>query len=121
MDARRLLLVEDDAALRTMLAWELDDRGFRVSAAGDCAGALRLAARQGFDGALLDYHLPDGTAVELTRALRGLFPGLAVVVVSADCTETTASSALEAGADRFFRKPAPLAPIAEVFWRGAVR
>ena len=64
-----LLLLEDDEALRQMLAWELDELGYRVFAVGDCRAAREAVAARNFDLALFDIELPDGDGAELAGEL----------------------------------------------------
>jgi DNA-binding response OmpR family regulator len=77
-----LLIVEDDQALRQMLAWELSDLGYRVCATGSCRGARSAAAAIGFRLAVLDIDLPDGDGRRLAAELARATPGLRVVLVS---------------------------------------
>jgi DNA-binding response OmpR family regulator len=77
-----LLIVEDDEALRQMLAWELSELGYRVCATGSCREALSAAAAIGFRLAVLDIDLPDGDGCSLAADLVRTSPGLRVVLVS---------------------------------------
>jgi DNA-binding response OmpR family regulator len=54
----RLLLVDDDALLRRSLAFNLEQAGYRVSAAGNAEDALAIASREPPDLVLLDIGLP---------------------------------------------------------------
>ncbi|MEA3642415.1 MAG: response regulator [Lamprobacter sp.] len=80
--AMPLLLVEDNAPLRQMLSWELSDLGYQIHAAGDCAEARALIARQPMRGALIDIRLPDGDGRELAAELAARAPGLTIVLMS---------------------------------------
>jgi DNA-binding response OmpR family regulator len=77
-----LLIVEDDQALRQMLAWELSDLGYRVCATGSCREARSAAAAIGFRLAVLDIDLPDGDGCRLAAELVRTSAGLNVVLVS---------------------------------------
>jgi DNA-binding response OmpR family regulator len=77
-----LLLVEDDDALRQMLAWELAELGYLVHPAGDCREARDAVAERAFDVALLDVGLPDGDGAELAAELIQRSPELRVVLCS---------------------------------------
>lgn len=79
-----LLLVEDDAALRQMLSWELADLGYQIGAADGSAEAHRLADQRAFRFALIDVRLPDGDSRDLAAELRARLPGLRVVLMSGD-------------------------------------
>jgi DNA-binding NtrC family response regulator len=113
--SRRLLIVDDDEALRRMLGWELEDLGYEVSLAGDCREGLALASRRRFDLALLDYRLPDGSGIELMESLRTLSPGLPVVLCSGLAGSDTQARALREGAASFLTKPASAALLDRAF------
>lgn len=111
----RLLIVEDDAALRQMLTWELSDLGYQVVATGSCREAQGLAAAHSFDLALLDYQLPDGDGFVLLQALHRQHPQLPAVLCSAlGCPEPVAR-AQQAGALQFVPKPASVALLHQLF------
>jgi CheY-like chemotaxis protein len=76
-----ILLVEDDPDVRPLLEHILAaEGGYRVSAVGSAASALRLLANQPFDLVLTDVHLPDGSG--LVVADDGLRRGMAVLVLT---------------------------------------
>jgi CheY-like chemotaxis protein len=107
----RVLIVEDDAAIATILAMLLGMLGFDTATAGDGAQALRvLAGGLRPDALLLDIRLPscgpDGVA--LARMVRARPDGarIAVLLMTAESYDEDATL-LEAGADAFIRKPVP--------------
>lgn len=65
----RILIVEDNEALREMFRDLLSRRGFDVTVASTCAGACALAIDELFDAVLADFDLPDGSGLELCRIL----------------------------------------------------
>lgn len=79
---RHLLIAEDDAPLRQMMAWEFQDLGYRVTVSGCCSDTLALSRRACFDVALLDYNLPDGFGTDLVLTLLDRSPGLPIVIYS---------------------------------------
>ena len=107
----RVLIVEDDAAIATILAMLLGMLGFDAATAADGAQALRiLAAGPRPDALLLDIRLPscgpDG--VTLARMVRARADGarIAVLLMTAESYDED-GTLLEAGADAFIRKPVP--------------
>lgn len=82
---RAVLVVEDHAANRRCLEQRLSDLGFAVAAAGGVREGLALAATARFDLAVLDQRLPDGTAWDMLRVLRGdrRTAGIPVALLSA--------------------------------------
>jgi two-component system KDP operon response regulator KdpE len=99
----RVLVVEDDRALRDSLVESLRAHEFRVFAAGDGARAVEMLRAEPFDVVLLDIGLPfvDGWRVLETVPQ----PAPAVVVISARGSERDKVRALDAGADDYLAKP----------------
>lgn len=104
---RRVIVVEDDEALRQMLARHLRKRGFTVIEAGDAESVLLRASREQrpFDVAIADVHLPGLSGVELLRLLLAHSPLKPVLLITGDGEETLARKALQAGAAGYMLKP----------------
>jgi DNA-binding NtrC family response regulator len=100
----RILVVDDDTLLRTIIAERLERQGHRVSVAGSIAEAHALLRKGAPDVALLDVKLPDG---EGTSLLTELVHELDVqcVMMTAHATVTLAVAALKLGARDFMEKP----------------
>ena len=80
---RRLLLVEDDQLLATLLATVLENEGFDVHHAVDAASALKKVASFDPDFALLDIHLGDGpTGISVGQILRRKYPHVGMVFLT---------------------------------------
>ncbi len=105
--AERLLVVEDDAALRELLLQELGDRGYAVHDAPDLKTALAALDRE-VDLIVSDLRLPDGDGFELLDAARSREPGPAIILITAFGSVPQAVQALKAGADDFLTKPLDL-------------
>lgn len=100
----RVLVVEDDAAIRSMLQSALGVEGFEVRTAVSVSEA-RAMLRHGPPGVLLlDLGLPDGDGAELVREARHQ-RGIPVLVVSARHQEAEKVKLLDAGADDYLTKP----------------
>jgi signal transduction histidine kinase len=100
----RLLLVDDNAGLVENLAEILEEAGYQVRGASSCAAAL-LAARDGFDVALVDLRLPDGDGTALAPRLKELSPDGEVVLLTGFATLESAVAAVRAGACAYLVKP----------------
>lgn len=111
----RLLIVDDDKALRCMLSWAFEDLGYQVIEASNFHEARLAASRHLFDCALLDFQLPDRTGQELLRSLSTLHPQLRVVMMSAQRTGSLTRDALHAGALAFFDKPLQINQVDALF------
>ncbi|HEY8361203.1 MAG TPA: ATP-binding protein, partial [Ramlibacter sp.] len=77
-DRKRLLLVEDNEDAALALSMCLEEYGYLVEHVGTCADALRVAASRSFDAVLTDLGLPDGSGIEVGRALSRRLPVLAL-------------------------------------------
>lgn len=78
----RLLLLEDDDALRQMLDWEFAEFGYRVHSVASCREARAVGAGGAFDLALFDVGLPDGDGAALAAELMHLNASLKVILCS---------------------------------------
>lgn len=107
MVTARILLVDDNATLIENFREILEGSaalGARVSTAMDGRSAVRLAREVGFDVALVDVKLPDGSGVDVVRALRDTCPQGEVVLITGFATVDSAVAALKAGAFAFLLK-----------------
>ncbi len=106
-----LLVIDDDDALRSLLAAELGRFGHSVAAAATGEEGLRLAEEADPDVVLLDLSLPDQSGLEVLRRLRADRPALEVVVLTAHGTIDSAIAAMKLGAYEFLQKPCALQAI----------
>jgi two-component system phosphate regulon response regulator PhoB len=104
---KRILLVEDEAAIRQMLAFNLTRAGFEVDEAEDCRTARQRIADVRPDLILMDWMLPDSSGLELTRALRRdeANRDLPIIMLTAKAHEREKVIGLEGGADDYMTKP----------------
>ncbi len=105
MAARRVLVVEDDPAIRRGIVDALRFDGYEVAEAGAKAEGQRLAERTPCDLVLLDLVLPDGDGLELLRAVRASRPTLPVIILTARGQEEDRVNGLKLGADDYVVKP----------------
>jgi two-component system, cell cycle sensor histidine kinase and response regulator CckA len=78
----RILVVDDIASIRTLLATTLHDAGYRVFAADSMAAAAQVLGSQPIDLLITDGSLPDGSGHVLARSARSIRPQLKVVLAS---------------------------------------
>lgn len=79
---KSVLAVEDDEAVRGLIALALERMGHIVITAADAPAALDLARTKRFDLLITDVGLPGGSGIALVGQIRALHPDVAVVVVS---------------------------------------
>ena len=103
----RVLIVEDEAPLVTMLRYNLEREGFSVDEAADGEEALLRIAEQRPDAVLLDWMLPLVSGLEVCRQIRRL-PAtrtLPVIMLTAKGAESDRIRGLDSGADDYVVKP----------------
>jgi DNA-binding NtrC family response regulator len=103
-----LLIVDDDATFRRVLAGELARLGFRIAEVGSGADAVMEAVRIEPDVVLLDLQLPDMDGLQVLRALREKSPDSEVVMLTGHGSIDTAIEAIRLGAFDYVSKPCPL-------------
>ena len=101
----RLLLVEDDVALRLGLARRLEADGYRVDQAGDGADGLFQAREYPLDLAIVDLGLPRVDGITIVQTLRAEGRTLPILVLTARGSWQDKVRGLEAGADDYLVKP----------------
>jgi two-component system OmpR family response regulator len=99
-----VLIVDDDAEIRTLLATYLGRNGFKVSAVGDGRAMWRALEATRFDLVVLDLMLPGEDGLTLCRDLRAK-SDIPVVMLTARGEETDRIVGLEMGADDYLPKP----------------
>ncbi len=110
----RILFVEDDHDIRTVLASALTSGGFTVFEASDGLDAERLISEVNADLAIVDLRLPDCNGIDLVRNLRKK-SSIPIVILTAFGDSYDVVAGLESGADDFLSKPiAPKELIARI-------
>ena len=107
----RLLVVEDDTTIGSVLRDSLRNHGHRVVWVRSGSAALRDVAVLEFDLVLLDLGLPDLDGIEVCRQLREAAPSIVIVMLTARDDEIDVVVGLEAGADDYLVKPVRLAEL----------
>ncbi|MEK7331257.1 MAG: sigma-54 dependent transcriptional regulator [Candidatus Eisenbacteria bacterium] len=108
MSARQrldVLLVDDDARIRSTLRGVLEDEGHAVVEAPDGAQALEALESRSFDAVLLDINMPGMSGLDVLVTIREMAPSTGVIMVSGEGTIATAVQTLKRGAFDFIEKP----------------
>jgi two-component system KDP operon response regulator KdpE len=101
----KLLIVDDEPALRKALRTSLTASGFDVSEARNGDEALALLPQSPVDLVLLDINMPGTSGIEICRKIRDSSIHTGIVMVTVRDSEEDKVQALEAGADDFITKP----------------
>ena len=107
MAARKVLVVEDERAIRDMLVFNLGRAGYEVLGAATAQEARSAIADRHPDVILMDWMLPDVSGLELTRQLKreSSTSEIPVIMVTARGQEDDRVAGLEGGADDYITKP----------------
>ncbi|MFV0263400.1 MAG: response regulator [Kluyvera sp.] len=103
--AKKILLVEDDQDIATLLRLNLQDEGYQIVHEADGARALLQLEQNVWDAVILDLMLPGVDGLEICRRIRQMTRYLPVIIISARTSETQRVVGLEMGADDYLPKP----------------
>jgi len=101
----RVLVAEDDAALRSVLERGLREKGYVVDAVTDGATALRHLRSYDYDVAVLDWRMPERTGMEVVAEARGLGDRTPILMLTARDAPSDRVAGLNVGADDYLVKP----------------
>jgi DNA-binding response OmpR family regulator len=101
----RILLVDDEQPIQTLLSFPLQRDGYEVVAASDGREALARFSEQHFDLVVLDVMLPRMDGLEVCRRLRSQRERVPIIMLSAKSEEIDKVLGLELGADDYITKP----------------
>ena len=108
------LVVDDSSAMRCLLSTILETMGWQVTEAIHGLEALDLVRSNRYDLALVDWHMPEMTGIELVRTIRAeTLDGsrLPIMMVTCESQPENVAAALEAGVDEYTTKPFDLASL----------
>jgi len=103
---KTLLVMDDDAPLRTRLGRALEARGFEVTLVGSVAEALQAVKQRAPAFAVLDLRLDDGNGLQVVESIQAERPDARVVMLTGYGNIATAVAAVKAGAVDYLAKPA---------------
>ncbi len=101
----RILVVDDEANVRLLLAGEISDRGHEVAAVSDSAEAMEEMGQDNFDVVLTDIRMPGMDGLGLTEWIERTRPDTKVIVMTAFASLEIAAAAVRLGAFDFLMKP----------------
>ena len=101
----RILVVDDDEAIRTTMKAILEDEGYLVDLAGTGKEAIQKTQEKNYNVALLDIRLPDMEGVELLKLMKDATPRTRKIMVTGYPSMQNAITALNKNADAYLIKP----------------
>ena len=105
MSSMRVLVVDDEPAVRQIMAAHIKQAGYEVDQAASATEATAKLTRGNFDVALCDIQMPDGNGIDLVKSARASGIETTFVMVTAFASTETAIEALRAGATDYITKP----------------
>jgi DNA-binding NtrC family response regulator len=108
MARTRILVVDDEEAIRFALRQYLEVAGYDVEEARTCAEAEAKYRREVYDLVTLDYALPDGNALDLLPRLKAVGAGVPIILLTAHGSIELAVRSIQLGAEQFLVKPLDL-------------
>jgi DNA-binding NtrC family response regulator len=105
VEALRVLVVEDNCAIRSSLAAFLELEGYDVVAVAEYRGACELIQKELFDTLITDLDLPDGTGVDLLIQARTLHPNMRSILMTGYGCSVVRKQASELGLSAYLEKP----------------
>jgi DNA-binding NtrC family response regulator len=100
-----VLVIDDEADMREMLALVLHARGLEVETADSGQAALAAVARRRFEVAITDLRMPGMDGIATLDALKARDPALEVIVATGYASDETAAICMQRGAYGYLRKP----------------
>lgn len=110
---KKILVVDDDEKIRSVLIRFLSNLGYRVDSAADGDSALAQLQKDRPDALLLDLVMPGIGGLEVLEKATKLYPDLPIIILSGRADEDLARQTLQGGAYDFFLKPFDLQVVEE--------
>lgn len=104
-EKNRILVVDDEEALRTVLSTELSSEGYEVSTAADGSEAIDLVKDNTYDLVLLDIKMPNVDGFEVLKYVKGNKPDIKVIMLTGFADLKNAIESKRLGAEDFVSKP----------------
>ncbi len=104
-EKRRILVVDDEDALRTVLSAELNSEGYEVGTAADGMEAVSELQKMKYDLVLLDIKMPNMNGFEVLKVIKEKHPGTRVIMLTGFADLKNAIESKKLGAEDFVSKP----------------
>jgi DNA-binding NtrC family response regulator len=117
MSKSKVLIVDDEPGVRFGMREFLETHGYKVDDTNCCRGAEDLYRAMRPDVAVIDYLLPDGTALDLLPRLKAIDPGVSLIVLTGHGSIDLAVRAIKEGAEQFLTKPVDLSTLLVILER----
>ena len=102
---KRILVVEDDEEMRSLLKDFFEDEGFEIDSVSNGSEAFRILVRELFDLVITDIRMPGLTGLDILPGIKKLQPEAPIIVITAFGSEEVHRRAIERGATAYLEKP----------------
>ncbi len=102
---RRILIIEDDDEMRSLLKDFFEEEGFEVDSVKNGSDAFRILVREFFDLVITDIRMPGLTGLDILPGIKKLQPEVSIIVITAFGSEEVHRRAIERGASAYIEKP----------------
>jgi DNA-binding response OmpR family regulator len=110
-EKKKILVVDDEDALRTVLSDQLQEQGYDVSSAADGGIAIEMLRVEYFDLVLLDLKMPNIDGYEVLHYVKRKHPITKVIILTGFADLKNALDSMGSGADHFLGKPYELSDL----------
>jgi len=104
-DKKRILIVEDDEEMRSLLKDFFMEEGFEIDAVSNGSEAFRRLVKEPFDLVITDIRMPGLTGLDILPGIKKLQPETSIIVITAFGSEEVHRRAFERGATAYLEKP----------------
>jgi len=108
MSKSKVLIIDDEAGVRFGIREFLETHGYKADDTNCCQGAEDMFRTIRPDAAIIDYLLPDGTALDLLPRLKEIDPAIPLIILTGHGSIDLAVHAIKEGAEQFLTKPVDL-------------
>lgn len=110
----RIMIIEDDKEMRSLLKDFLEEEGFETDSASNGVDALRMLSKDYFDLVITDIRMPGLTGLDILPRIRRLKPEIPIIVMTAYGSDDVRRRSLERGATIYLEKPIHLSKLRAV-------
>ena len=110
-DTRRVLVIDDEAVLRSLLSDMLEACGYETDVASDGAAGLARFREQRYEAVITDLLMPGMNGLEVATALRTIDPEVQVILLTGSAPSLTSNRARESGVTTLLHKPIALSDL----------
>jgi len=117
MSKSKILIVDDEPGVRFGIREFLETHGYKADDTNCCQGAEEMFRTMRPDAAVIDYLLPDGTALDLLPRLKAIDPAVPLIILTGHGSIDLAVQAIKKGAEQFLTKPVDLSTLRVILER----